>query len=369
MTISASPPLLQATFNDISTDKDLVSKLAGNDAKGQHKDWSAEFAGWSGEGGNSPESLLRAFFDQLDELAVARVNGEVPLDPSGTPIENVYVTPDGLDLKQLIEKFLLMAVNYSQGTDDYLDNDLEDHGINSDNTERAKETSKYTSLEHIWDEGFGYFGAARDYPDYTDDEAAGKSGRDEYASGRHDTNEDGAIDLKSEFNFHAAVNAAKRDRKSSEEAPTDFSGSAIEGFLRGRAIIDAADGNPSGEQMEDLVAARNQAVLAWENAITATVVHYINDTLSKMNDFGTEDYNFADHAKYWSEMKGFALGLQFNPRSQLSDEEFAEVLTLMRDAPVLPGDADVEAYEADLLRARDIIGAAYGFAEPNLTGW
>ena len=210
---------------------------------------------------------------------------------------------------------------------------------------------------------------SRYYDDYTDDEAAGKGGRDDYASGRHDTNEDGAIDLKSEFNFHAAVNAAKRDRKSSEEAPTDFSGSAIEGFLRGRAIIDAADGNPSGEQMEDLVAARDQAVLAWENAITATVVHYINDTLSKMNDFGTEDYNFADHAKYWSEMKGFALGLQFNPRSQLSDEEFAEVLTLMRDAPVLPGDANVEAYEADLLRARDIIGAAYGFAEPNLTGW
>ncbi len=367
--LSTEPPLLQATYGDVSTDKDLVSKLAGNDEKGQHADWSTEFRGWAGPGGESPEGLVRAFFEMLDTIAVARANGDVGLDPSGQPIPEVYVTPEGLDLKQLIEKFLLMAVNYSQGTDDYLDDDLEDHGINSQNAERASDTAVYTSLEHAWDEGFGYFGAARDYADYTDDEAAGSAGRPEYSSSYHDTNGDGAIDLTSEINFHAAVNAAKRDRGSSDDASTDYSKDAMDGFLRGRAIIHTAQGTLSAEQRADLVDARDQAVLAWERAIAATVVHYINDTLGVMETIGTEDYSLSEHAKVWSEMKGFALGLQFNPRAQLSGDAFVTLHELIRDAPALPGAADLDAYREDLLEARGLMGGAYGFAESNLAGW
>ena len=367
--ISTTPDLLQATFNDISTNKDLVSKIAGRDAKGQHKDWSTEFTGWSGAGGDSPENFLRALFAELDALAVARANGDIPVGPTGAPIANVYVTAKGQDLKQLIEKFLLMAVNYSQGIDDYLDNDLEDHGINSQNTEPGKEGAVYTSLEHIWDEAFGYFGAARDYADYSDDEVAGKGGRDGWATGRHDTNGDGFIDLKSEYNFHAAGNAAKRDRGSSDENPTDFSQLAIDGFLLGRAIISAADGDLSEDDREALVAARDQAVRAWEDAIAATAVHYVNDVLVDMANWVTEDYSFGDHAKHWSEMKAFAIGLQFNPRGQLSDAEFVTVMDLMGDAPVLPGEAGAEAYRQGLLEARGILGAAHGFAESNVENW
>ena len=55
---------------------------------------------------------------------------------------------------------------------------------------------------------------------------------------------------------------------------------------------------------------RNQAILAWENAIAATVVHYINDVLQDMSDFGTADYSFSSHAKHWGELKGFSLALQ-----------------------------------------------------------
>lgn len=369
LTISATPALLQETFNDISTGKDLVSKIAGRDAKGQHKDWSTDFNGWSGDGGSSPENLVRSFFARLDVLAVNRANGIIPAAPSGAPISKVYVTAEGQDLKQLIEKFLLMSVNYSQGTDDYLDSDLEGHGINNDNIGPAKEGAKYTSLEHVWDEGFGYFGATRDYANYTDDEAAGKGGRPDYETGRHDTNGDGAIDLKSEYNFHAAVNAPKRDRGSSDADPTDFSQAAIDGFLLGRAIIDAAEGALSEEQMASLVAARDQAVSAWEDAIASTAVHYVNDVIADMSSFNTPEYSFSDHAKHWSELKGFSLGLQFNPRSRLSDAQFEKVQQLLRDAPVLQGDLEVASYREDLLEARGIIGAVYGFAESNLKGW
>ena len=113
-------------------------------------------------------------------------------------------------------------------------------------------------------------------------------------------------------------------------------------------------------------AARDQALLGWEKAIAATVVYYINDTLQDMGDFGTEDYSFSDHAKHWSELKGFALALQFNRRAQLSESELTQLHTLIRMAPALPGDPDVEDYRMDLLQARALMGTAYDFASENL---
>jgi hypothetical protein len=66
-------------------------------------------------------------------------------------------------------------------------------------------------------------------------------------------------------------------------------------------------------------------------------------------------------------MKGFGLGLQFNRLSPLSDEDFAQVHTLMADAPVMTG--DVAAYTANLLVARDILQAAYEFDAENAANW
>ena len=94
------------------------------------------------------------------------------------------------------------------------------------------------------------------------------------------------------------------------------------------------------------------------------MIHYVNDTLQVMNTFGTDDYDFTEHAKVWSEMKGFALGFQFNPHSPLL-ADFDEIHNLFGDAPVL-ADGEVDAYRADLIAARDLIGAAYGFAAENL---
>ena len=54
--------------------------------------------------------------------------------------------------------------------------------------------------------------AARNFSDYTDDEIAGKGGRDNFRF--NDADGDGQIDL-TEFNFGNSVNAAKRDRKGS----------------------------------------------------------------------------------------------------------------------------------------------------------
>ena len=369
--------MLQSTYVDLN-DANLQAKLAGNDAVTDHADWNGgDFVGWEtanlvvdGEGTlgapNTPESLLLAFFWTFATQAANGATGSFPVD-GATPL---YLTPDGLDLAQLVEKFMLGAVSFSQGTDDYLDDDVEGKGLLSNNAIEGDDA--YTTLEHHWDEAYGYWGGARDYSAYTDEEIAGAGGRPDFENGYHDTNEDGLIDLLGELNFSASVNAAKRDLGSAAAAPTDLSGDADLAFRTGRAIITGAYESGQEVDLEALSAQRDIAVLAWEKAYAATAIHYINDVLADMDSIGGEDYSFADHAKHWSELKGFALGFQFNPRSPMTEADFAAVHAAIGDAPVgaSPGDPVNDAsYRAELLDARSLIGNAYDFDEANVTSW
>lgn len=357
---------MQATYGAIGS-ANLKTKIAGNDPGPQHKDWTVpgNFIGMTVGTANvaTPDAQVLAWFDQLDRLAVDRANGIRPLDPMGAPVTKVFVTGSGQDLQQLTQKFLDGAVSFSQGTDDYLDD-----GLSVDNVLPGGDAADkpYTALEHHWDEGFGYFGAARDYGLRTDDEIN--------AVPYFDTNGDGMIDLLSEYSFGHSVNAAKRDRGSNAAARTDFSGAAMTAFLTGRAIITHADGVLTPDEVEDLNEQRDIAVANWELAIGSTLVHYINQTLQNTAAIGTGTYNYYDHAKEWSEMKGFSLALQFNPRSPLTDAQFAQIQAAFGDKPALTA-GEAAAYATALRDARSILATAYGFAPENvgdadgLGGW
>jgi len=375
--VTTMPAVLQTTWADISSGKDLQGKLAGNDSATDHADWDdgTSFVGWSDItiNGNtaidSPETLLRAFFSTLGTLVEGRVNGNIPDEPgTTTDIAQVYVTADGRDLKQLIQKFALMSITYSQATDDYLDDATADKGLLASNAQ--DDTNPYSALGHAWDEGFGYFGAARDYSLYTDEELAEAGGRDDW-QGHHDTDGDGAIDLLREINWGASVNAAKRDLGSDTSAMTDFTKEAFDAFVAGRSLILASGDTLTTEQVTELTGYAETAIGAWEKAIAATIIHYINDTVADTEAVGGATYSFLDHAKHWSEMKGFALGLQFNPKSQVSASDFALLHTLMGDAPVLADATAGErtAYVVALTQARSILATAYGFAATNVENW
>ncbi|AGH46703.1 DUF4856 domain-containing protein [Paraglaciecola psychrophila] len=363
--LTTTTPSSQTMLTEISSSsKDLVGKIAGNDATGQHKDWNSEFAGWGAKGSTTPEGLVRTFFGMLADNAQTQLDGTVRQDPFGNDITNISLTSDGRDLKQLIQKFLSMSVSFSQGVDDYLDNDIDGKGLLSDHTDTAK---AYTDLEHQFDEGFGYFGAARDYLDYSDEEVATKGGRDDWQL-YHDTNGDGSIDFNSEYNFGHSTNASKRDRGAT--VANDFSKQAMDAFLQGRKLLnDTAGVALTDGQKTELYGYRDTAVLTWEKAIAATVVHYINDVDADLGSIGTDDFSYADTAKHWSEMKGFALGLQFNKATPLSDTDFITVHTMIGDMPVLTGEVEVSAYRADLLIARDLLQAAYAFDAENAANW
>ncbi|MEQ8977198.1 MAG: DUF4856 domain-containing protein, partial [Deltaproteobacteria bacterium] len=201
--IDTTPAALQTTYGEIGS-ANLIGKIAGNDEAGQHEDWTMAFRGWDDASVTTPESLVRLWFAELDTLAARRAAGDIPVDPDGNAISEVYVSPEGLDYSQLLQKFLTGAIAYSQGADDYLDDDTDGKGLRTDNT-MADGDSPYTALEHQWDEGFGYFGASHDYAMYDDDEIAAAGGREGWSSGYHDTVGDGSIDLLSEYVFGQAL--------------------------------------------------------------------------------------------------------------------------------------------------------------------
>ena len=71
-------------------------------------------------------------------------------------------------------------------------------------------------------------------------------------------------------------------------------------------------------------------------------------------------------------MRAFALGFHFNEYKLISSSDLSQALTLMGTAPVWIGTAGAEAtlaFKADLLAARDILEAAYGFNSDVVAGW
>jgi hypothetical protein len=379
---------LQSVYADLG-DANLQAKLAGNDAVTDHKDWDgdrrdddpdtngqAQFVGWSeaslviDSSGNtgevrSPEALLLGFFYTFADQVAAAATESSPF-PTDATIP-VYLTPEGLDLTQLVQKFLLGAVNFSQTADDYLDDDVPGKGLLTPNM--LAEDANYSQLEHAWDEGFGYWGAAADYSQYSDDEIAGEGGRPQYANGYFDSNGDAMIDLRSEYNFGASANAAKRDRAAILQ--TDLTAQADQAWRTGRALITAAYESGQEIDLDALLAQRLAAILSWEKAYAATAIHYINELLADMDSIDGA-YSFADHAKHWSELKGFALSFQFNPVSPMSDEDFEILHVRIGDRPVGASPSNPEknaAYRSDLINARTLIGDTYGFDSDNIENW
>lgn len=362
-------PLRQAIWSDISSGANLIAKIAGEDDVTDYRDWDGDgepvgaggsMVGWVDGAPGSPVELIDFCFDTLATAAVDRA-AAIPLDPFGDQIEHVYITPSGQDMRQIVQKFLLGALTFAQGTDDYLDSGTSGKGLDSPNA--RSDDDPFTTLGHAWDEGFGYFGARRDYNQYSDVLNA--------SPGYADTNGDGMIDLTSELNSGMALNAAKRDGNSQASAQTDFSGAIFEALINGRHIIWVnAGAELSDADARALEAQRDVVVESWEKVFAATSIHYINETLAEMAETGTDDYSFTDHAKVWGELKGFSLAFQFNPRSLLSDADFAAFHALLGDAPVVTADQTaLDDYAADLLAARDILETSFGFAGANVESW
>lgn len=327
--------LKESVYENISTGKNLSGKMATINASDTVIGAAAMGYGPT----TTADDLVRAWIDSID----------YNINTLGKTGNAIYYTSDSLDLVQMIEKVTRSVLAYGLGTRDYLD------GLDSDDNATSG-GNPYTEMEHHWDEAFGYFGAARNYLDYTDAELA---------SGPvyQDANSDGDIDLASEYNFGFSTNAGKRD--AGAVTATDFTKTLFEAFVAGRTAI------TNQRSFAEIEPYARFAAETWEKVIAATVIHYINDTKADLDALAAgSGYSASDHYKHWSEMKGFLIGLQFgsNKYQLISTQDLVTLHNLVGAQPeVNPG--NVTAYKAQLDQAAELLRTIYNFDQQNVNNW
>lgn len=227
------------------------------------------------------ESMRASFESYMDAIAVASAStSETAADGQAgiiTKVDNsggYLLNANGVELTQIIEKGLMGACFYYQGTAVYMGSGKMD----VDN--EAVTEGEGTEMEHHWDEAFGYFGVATDFPTNTSDlRFWGK-----YCNKR---------------NAVLGTNATM-----------------MNAFLKGRAAI-------SNNDLE----ARDEAIATlqtnWEIIVAATAIAYLNDT----KDNWTTDPAIAHHAL--SEAYAFILGLKYGASKSLTHAQVDEILVAL----------------------------------------
>ena len=231
-------------------------------------------------------------------------------------IEKVASTKGGFDpntgynYTQLISKFAMGAVFYHQAVDNYLDEKLS--AEKKPNNKPYKEGKHYTGKEHVWDEAWGYWGAAAHTLKLTPKESYEVAKMKNVAAA--DVNGDGLVDLKSEMTFAHAYYASSFDKG----GKTNYLGTITKAFIDGRQIItDAKSEVLTDAQRGKLVNLAGVIGSNWEKVIAEAVFKYagsVYNDITKLEELMASNSDtskvFKTYAKHWGELKGFALSLQ-----------------------------------------------------------
>lgn len=254
--------------------------------------------------------IVREDFDAyLEALAqnsastTPAANGVAGLSTSADGEKTYVFNENGIEYVQIIEKGLMGACFYYQGTTIYLGSGRMD----VDN--EIVEPGEGTAMEHHWDESFGYFGVPLDFP----------------------SNTDGLVfwgDYCNDRNADLGTN------------------SIMDAFLTGRAAISAKDLETRDQQIEIV---REK----WELVSASTAIHYLNSALEN-----TDDNTRKFHAL--SEAVAFAWSLQFNEATRMSRQQVEALLTGFTGSADI---AEMNLYtttDAQIIAARDVLAEAYG---------
>lgn len=216
----------------------------------------------------------------------------------------------GYNYPQLISKFAMGAVFYNQAVDSYLDEKL---GADSKpNGKPYKDGAYYTGKEHVWDEAFGYWGAAA--------HAMHLSAQENYDVAKMknfdaaDFNGDGEVDLKTEMTFAHAYYASSFDKG----GKTNYLNTVTQAFVDGRKLITSANGkNLTDAQRAQLVDYAAVISSNWEKVIAESIFKYAGSVYKDivkleaiLESNGDTEKAFATYGKHWGELKGFSMAIQ-----------------------------------------------------------
>lgn len=273
---------------DFTSTKQLKNKcgsafIDANQIKDKYEGWMNELAELSSlttEGENNAEN----------GIAGTLVSGE-----SGPYLVNEF----GFELTQLVEKGLMGAVFYHQITGVYLSDDKIGNAV--DNT-TIVEGKNYTTMEHHWDEAFGYFTSSVDFP---------TNGTDRFWS-----------KYSNVVDAHLGTNS-----------------NIINAYKTGRAAISNKD-----LATKDLMRAIIKSEL--ERVAAGAAIHYLNGAHS----------NFSNDAKRNHELTeavAFMNCLRYNPDRTISIPEIDAIADLI-------GENLYEVTAANLTQARNTLSSKFG---------
>lgn len=199
----------------------------------------------------------------------------------GTTGNYVNVNEKGWEFTQLIEKGLLGAVFYDQIFNSYLTDAKIGDAVDNENLVEGK---NYTTMEHHWDEAFGYWGVPTDFPK-------------------------GDPVLTPEYKRFWANYTDGRDGLLNVNQPL------MDAYILGRAAIVANDHTVKKDQVKVIIDLH-------ELVSAATAVHYINDAMDYLS---SDDQGNLFHSM--SEAYAFISALQYSPSKKITQSNIIEILT------------------------------------------
>jgi hypothetical protein len=218
------------------------------------------------------------FLNYMDSLALCSISSV----PGSNGTAGVVVSPSdntkkylfnerGIEITQLIEKGLMGGVFYYQSLAVYFSDDK--IGNHIDNT--TVTAGSGTTMEHHWDEGFGYFGAPIDFP----------------------TNTTGMVYWAKYSN---TVNAS---------LGTNIT--LMNAFIAGRFAISNGDMTAKFTQ-RDIIRSN------WEKVCAASVIHYYNEALANLTDDAVRNHTL-------SEALAFLRCLKYSPVKIITNQQISDI--------------------------------------------
>ena len=335
-------PELKATMMSYYSSKDAGRKIIDPTSKGEFKVKQTmvdEISKGKNLKGKTYKGLVNGFPGQMSGPEVF----EFLIDKASSSNKG-FDPVTGYNYPQLISKFMMGAVFYSQAVDNYLDEKM--GADNKPNNKPYKKGAHYTGKEHSWDEAFGYFGAPAHAMALNAKQAYGIAKRKDINVA--DANGDGVVDLKTEMTFAHAYYAADSDK-----AGTKYMHTIVDAFIKGRQLIRDADGAAlTDEQRAKLMSYVKVIKTNWERVIAEAAFKYAGSCykdLEKLRTIvesnGDASKAFAAYGKHWGELKGFLMALETSGRSL--GEAGVRMNRLVGYGPVLLGGGQVTGIDSD----------------------
>ncbi|MCM5663931.1 DUF4856 domain-containing protein [Galbibacter mesophilus] len=238
-------PFSEASLNEST--KDIKSKVAASAA------YFATNTVLSNQIKADLEASLKAQVEEVapnkDVIASKGVAGQI----TGVGSTTVrYVSADGIEYNQVFAKSLIGALMLDQALNNYLSNEVLDAGENQANNDNdvVEEGKNYTTMEHKWDEAFGYVYGASGNPENPNATLGDDSFLNKYlASLESDEDFQGiADDVFNAFKLGRAAIVAKnytvRDEQAAiiqEKLSLVIGVRAVHYLMGGKAAIEAED--------------------------------------------------------------------------------------------------------------------------------